>query len=114
MSGNFKGILAVQARDDFDGEVVKCFEDEDTRQIAMAERAFVTALDGGCSSPVAAYAEIVGDGAELKLTGFYVDEEENQLTKTVIGPLKDGVAMGRQLAHNMKAKLAGKNAQKAL
>lgn len=109
-----QGILAVQAREDFDGELVKCFEDEDTRQIAMAERAFVTALDGGCSSPVAAYAEIVGDGAELKLTGFYVDEEENQLTKTVIGPLKDGVAMGRQLAHNMKAKLAEKNAQKAL
>lgn len=98
-----QGILAVQARKDFDESLLRDFNDEETKIIAMAERSFVTELDGGCSSPVAAFAEIQ-DG-NITLTGFYVDEFENQLTKTVTGPLKDGVALGRQLAQNMKRKL---------
>ena len=98
-----QGILAVQARKDFDESLLRDFNDEETKTIAMAERSFVTELDGGCSSPVAAFAEIQ-DG-NITLTGFYVDEFENQLTKTVTGPLKDGVALGRQLAQNMKRKL---------
>lgn len=98
-----QGILAVQSRTDFDASLLSDFNDEDTKSIAMAERSFVTELDGGCSSPVAAFAEIENDS--ITLTGFYVDEYENQLTKTVTGPMKDGVALGRQLAQNMKRKL---------
>ena len=98
-----QGILAVQARKDFDESLLREFNDEETKTIAMAERSFVTELDGGCSSPVAAFAEIQDEN--ITLTGFYVDEFENQLTKTVTGPLKDGVALGRQLAQNMKRKL---------
>lgn len=98
-----QGILAVQARKDFDESLLRNFNDEETKTIAMAERSFVTELDGGCSSPVAAFAEIQDEN--ITLTGFYVDEFENQLTKTVTGPLKDGVALGRQLAQNMKRKL---------
>lgn len=98
-----QGILAVQARKDFDESLLRDFNDEETKTIAMAERSFVTELDGGCSSPVAAFAKIQDEN--ITLTGFYVDEFENQLTKTVTGPLKDGVALGRQLAQNMKRKL---------
>lgn len=98
-----QGILAVQARKDFDESLLRDFNDEETKTIAMAERSFVTELDGGCSSPIAAFAEIQDEN--ITLTGFYVDEFENQLTKTVTGPLKDGVALGRQLAQNMKRKL---------
>ena len=98
-----QGILAVQSRTDFDVRLLKDFNDEETKSIAMAERSFVTELDGGCNSPVAAFAEI--ENGNITLTGFYVDEYENQLTKTVTGPLKDGVALGRQLAQNMKRKL---------
>lgn len=98
-----QGILAVQARKDFDERLLRDFNDEETKIIAMAERSFATELDGGCSSPVAAFAEIQDEN--ITLTGFYVDEFENQLTKTVTGPLKDGVALGRQLAQNMKRKL---------
>lgn len=98
-----QGILAVQSRADFDLSLLKDFNDDESKSIAMAERSFVTELDGGCSSPVAAYAEIEDDN--ITLTGFYVDEYENQLTKTVTGPMKDGVALGRQLAQNMKRKL---------
>ena len=98
-----QGILAVQARKDFDESLLRDFNDEETKTIAMAERSFVTELDGGCSSPVAAFAEIQDEN--ITLTGFYVDEFENQLTKTVTGPLKDGVALGRQLVQNMKRKL---------
>lgn len=98
-----QGILAVQGRRDFDEDILKEFDNFESRTVAMAERSFVAALDGGCSSPVAAYGEIKGD--QISLTGFYVDENNRELTKTVVGPLKDGIALGRQLAHNMKKKL---------
>ena len=98
-----QGILAVQGRTDFDESILKDFDDPESRAVAMAERSFVATLDGGCSSPVAAYGEIKGD--QISLTGYYVDENERELTKTVIGPLRDGVALGRQLAYNMKKKL---------
>ncbi|MDD7347235.1 MAG: hydroxymethylbilane synthase [Clostridiales bacterium] len=101
-----QGILAVQGRADFDEDILKSFDDKDSRAVAMAERSFVAALDGGCSSPVAAYGKIQGD--QISLTGFYVDEKGRELTKTVAGPLKDGVALGRQLAYNMKKKLEEK------
>ena len=68
--------------------------------IALAERSFVRTLDGGCSSPVAAYAQIRGE--ELQLTGFYVDEKERTYRDTITGSCRDGENLGRQLALRMK------------
>src|SRR5512145_1171473 len=58
-----QGALAVQCRAD-DAATLDLFaalEDEATRKAVTAERAFLSALGGGCSVPVAAYA-IVEDG----------------------------------------------------
>ncbi len=68
-----QGILAVQGRRDLDYRFLEGFFDEEARDAALAERAFVRALGGGCSSPVAAYAACEGD--ELVLTGLYVRED---------------------------------------
>ena len=37
-----------------------------TRQCVLAERAFIAAMGGGCQSPVAAYAQVVGSQIELR------------------------------------------------
>lgn len=63
-----QGILAVQGRADGDYQFLEGFFDEDSRVAAEAERAFVRELDGGCSSPIAAYAQV--NGEQLILHGF--------------------------------------------
>lgn len=106
-----QGILAVQGRADYEIPFLKDFDDEEARLAALAERSFVRTLDGGCSSPVAAYAEIYG--GEITITGFYVDEKENQYTDRISGGKYEGEALGRELALSMKASLEKANLEKA-
>lgn len=95
-----QGILVVQGRAGYDVPFLSDFEDAEAKLIALAERSFVRTLDGGCSSPVAAYAII--EGEEITITGFYVDEQEQQFKKTVKGNKYDGETLGHQLALAMK------------
>ena len=70
----------------------------------MAERTFVRTLDGGCSSPIAAYAQI--HGTELKLTGLYAKEHQwEYVTDSVTGNTEDAAQLGEQLAQTMKGRL---------
>lgn len=95
-----QGILAVQARADFDPACLREFNDPDSRDCLLAERAFVRALDGGCSSPVAAYATV--DGAALALTGLYVDSHGEACRQTISGPRGQGERLGAALAQDMR------------
>lgn len=106
-----QGILAVQGRAGYEIPFLKDFDDEEARLAALAERSFVRTLDGGCSSPVAAYAEIHGGG--ITITGFYVDEKENQYTDSISGGKYEGEALGRELALSMKASLEKASLEKA-
>ena len=69
-----QGILAIQARAKTDYSFLKGFDTFESAMAAKAERAFVKCLDGGCSSPVAAYAEVAGDILWLK--GLYYREKD--------------------------------------
>ena len=69
-----QGILAVQSRKNEDVSFLSCIHNKESEYAALAERAFVRTLDGGCSSPIAAYAQI--HGTELKLTGLYAKEHQ--------------------------------------
>lgn len=95
-----QGILAVQARADFDPACLREFNDPDSRDCLLAERAFVRALDGGCSSPVAAYATV--DGAALTLRGLYVDSRGEICRQTISGPREQGERLGAALAQDMR------------
>ncbi len=97
-----QGILAVQGRAGYKVPFLKDFDDEEARFVALAERSYVRTLDGGCSSPVAAYAVI--DGDKITISGFYVDEKEHQYIDQIIGNKEDGEALGRELALSMKKK----------
>ena len=95
-----QGILAVQARADFDPACLREFHDPDSRDCLLAERAFVRALDGGCSSPVAAYAKV--DGEALTLTGLYVDSHGEARRQTISGPRGQGERLGAALAQDLR------------
>ena len=97
-----QAILAVQARQEVDTTCLQGFDDKDGRDCLFAERAFVSALDGGCSSPVAAYATVDGDALTLK--GMYVTEKEEIYFETVSGFRNDAVALGTALAQGMRRK----------
>ena len=94
-----QGILAVQARADFDTHILDGFHDPQAMLAARAERSFVRALDGGCSSPVAAYAVIEGDC--MTLTGLYADGNGIVDIQKTSGNKQDGEALGKSLALRM-------------
>lgn len=96
-----QGILAVQTRAGMDCGCLRAVHDPDTACCALAERAFVRTLNGGCSSPVAAYAEVTGE--KLILTGLYVSEDETVIRKgSLTGNKKDAEKLGSQLASQLK------------
>ena len=74
-----QAILAVQARAGTDVAPLAGFTDPNSTCCALAERAFVRTLDGGCTSPVAAYAQVTGDYIEI--TGLYVSPDETVLRR---------------------------------
>lgn len=96
-----QGILAVQTRAGMDCGCLRAVHDPDTACCALAERAFVRALNGGCSSPVAAYAEVTGE--KLTLTGLYVSDDETVIRKgSLTGMKQDAEALGSELAAQLK------------
>lgn len=95
-----QGVLAVQGRRGFDVSFLQDFCDQKAWQEAACERSFVQALDGGCTSPVAAYA--VSDGARIRLTGLNIDRAGKPFTASCEGPVEDARKLGRELAEEMR------------
>ena len=97
-----QGVLAIQGRTDAEPALFDGFADENTAACVLAERAFVTRLDGGCSSPIAAHAQLAGD--EVALAGLYFDEETQQARRgRVQGAADDAVALASDLADRLLA-----------
>ena len=96
-----QGILVVQTQRGMDTQCLRLVQDEKTACCAKAERAFVRALDGGCSSPVAAHAVV--EGEKLTLTGFYVSEDERiQRKGSISGGVTEAETLGSTLARILK------------
>ena len=72
----------------------------DGRDCALAERAFVRTLDGGCSAPTAAYAQVEGD--TLTIRGLYADTDGRLCRGSASGPRQDGAALAVGLARRLK------------
>ena len=95
-----QGILAAQMRAGEDSGFLSAFADRDGTDCMLAERAFVKELDGGCSSPVAAYATVTGE--TIHLTGMDVDEHDRPIIRQIEGPRTEGEALGRALAQQIR------------
>lgn len=99
-----QGILAIQGREREDYGFLDCVDDAASRRAALAERAFVRTLDGGCSSPVAAYARL--EGETLLLTGLYYDESTGKHTiETLKGSRNEPEKLGLLLAERLRGTL---------
>ncbi len=96
-----QGILAIQTRKDFDVSLLGDFADKESMIISSAERSLIKELDGGCSSPFAAYAEL-SDGGMLTLHGLYSNADKTARLKITV-PAEQGVQAGVQLAKMLKA-----------
>lgn len=98
-----QGILAIQGRAGADYSYLLDYDDPESRHMALAERAFVRYLDGGCSSPVAAHARIEGDN--LVLEGlYYVESTGEYFKEKTEGSRNRAEELGKTLAKKMKEK----------
>lgn len=99
-----QGIMVVQGREGENYDYLDCVNDKDAEIEALTERAFVRALDGGCSSPIAAFAQ--ADDEEIRLVGlYYIEAEDDYVTGEISGRRADGEALGRKLAMQLKAEV---------
>ena len=96
-----QGILVVQTRKGMNTDCLRLVQDKESACCARAERAFVRALNGGCSSPVAAHAVV--ERTLLTLTGFYVSADERiQRKGSIRGSAADAEILGKTLARQLK------------
>ena len=99
-----QGILAVQGRAGEPADFLAGIADESGEWAALTERAFVRELNGGCSSPIGAYAE--REGSLMRLRGLYYSEEkETWITGTdeaEIASKDDLTALGARLAVRLR------------
>jgi len=101
-----QGALAVQCRADNQTtlNLLAALEDDPTRRAVTAERAFLSGLGGGCSVPVAAYAQIIGEQRpEISLTGLVISEDGKKVVK-VMGQGTDAFQLGNDLARRAIAR----------
>jgi len=100
-----QGALAVECRgaDTATREMLKAIDNPELRLAVTAERAFLAAIDGGCSFPAGAHAEHFG--STLKLSAF-VASDGRILRSKMAGQADSAAGLGRTLAEELMA-LAG-------
>lgn len=98
-----QGALGLEVRSDntMIEEILLSVHDETTYQAAMAERAFLKALEGGCQVPIGAFAEVKSNG--IYLDGL-VGSIDGSITfrKKIRGSKKEPEKIGFALAKEIK------------
>ncbi|WP_392486906.1 hydroxymethylbilane synthase [Haloimpatiens sp. FM7315] len=101
-----QGILAIEVRkeDRAVDEILKPIKDEETTIQAIAERAFLEAIDGSCHVPVGALCTLSKDN--IKLKGLYGEEEGKFLIRNSIeGKKSEARDIGIKLAKAIKEEM---------
>ena len=111
-----QGILAIETLNDI-GEAKQPLEallfrvnDAEAYSIAVAEMAYLKALNAGCQFPVASFAEFVDGSDLLKFRGIYWDETSQKLLRAeVLQPVNacaaDAVAQARAAGYALADKI---------
>lgn len=103
-----QGALAVECRADGDlAEVVRgAIDDPAARAAVAAERAVLATLEGGCSAPIGALADVVEgeDGEELWVRAVALSPDGAlSVRMSASGALADATGVGTRLAEEMLA-----------
>jgi hydroxymethylbilane synthase len=96
-----QAAIGVEIRE-HDERIVKICErlnHFNTFHCVTAERAFLRAMGGGCQSPVAAYAEIMGNNISMRAASY-----RDEITKRIEmkRPIEEAVLLGEQIAAELK------------
>ncbi|WP_455539001.1 hydroxymethylbilane synthase [Terrisporobacter sp.] len=95
-----QGALAIEIRkgDSLVEDIVSHIKDEKTEIQVLAERGFLTGVNGSCHIPMGAYCDIKEDN--ITLTGIYGDEDGKKLVKKSIqGKVEEASKLGFELAN---------------
>ena len=99
-----QGILAVQGRRGERPGWLPGLDCRESRAAALAERQFIRAAGGGCTSPCAAYARVSGN--ELRLTALYYEEETGAYVRgTLCAEAEHAARAGEELAGRLMRRL---------
>jgi hydroxymethylbilane synthase len=96
-----QGAIGIEIREK-DGRLLPVCErlnDPNTFQCVTAERAFLSAMGGGCQSPVAAFAEVAGATLQMRALSFVAGPLRRARAS---GPLQDAAGLGARLAAELK------------
>lgn len=100
-----QGAIGIERREDDDrvAEMLAAIHDGPTGQRLAAERAFLTALDGSCETPIAGLATLEGD--QLRLRGEVLRPDGSEvISDERVCPIDQGAETGTAMAKDMLAK----------
>jgi hydroxymethylbilane synthase len=99
-----QGVLAIECRTDdpVTAAQLSTLDHPPTRAAAIAERAFLAAVEAGCSAPVGALAELTAEATGepvMRLSGVIAASDGSSVIRAqTTGAVGDGDALGRRLA----------------
>ena len=99
-----QGALAIEIRESDPGieELILKLNDQKAYLISIAEREFLSTLQGGCQAPVGAYSEITENN--ITLYGVIASLDGNKIIKDKMSgklEISECREMGKQLAHRL-------------
>jgi len=96
-----QGAIGIESRetDERIASICERLNHFNTYQCVTAERSFLAAMGGGCQSPVAAYAEVVGEKLFMRALSFAAGPMRRA---QAIRPLAEAAQLGTQLAADLK------------
>jgi len=97
-----QGAIGIEVRSEDEGIRAICqrLNHHNTLQAVTAERAFLSAMGGGCQSPVGAYAEVESDRLRLRAISFADGPARRAEARR---PLSEADELGRQVAEALQA-----------
>ncbi|MCP4404859.1 MAG: hydroxymethylbilane synthase [bacterium] len=95
-----QGIVAVECRDETAmHDIFRPINHGNTAIYAIAERAFLQDIGGGCQVPLGVISDIQGE--QLTLSGIYMPQEDNIIQERVVGDARSPEQTGRELAEKI-------------
>jgi porphobilinogen deaminase len=96
-----QGAVGIEVREGDERLAAICegLNDYNTLQAVTAERSFLAQMGGGCQSPVAAYAQVIGDKLYMRALSFTQGPLKRAEAKR---SLKEAVELGQDLAQQLK------------
>jgi hydroxymethylbilane synthase len=96
-----QGAVGIEVRngDKRIGSICERLNDSTTYQCVTAERAFLAGMGGGCQSPVAAHAEVIGDQLRMRAISFTKGPLQRAQGSR---PITEATELGKQLSKELK------------